>query len=470
MKIYTILTILMLSCILVATNTEVAARIGTREYSQQELDDGFAAYLEYRGITEQLSPADEQVLFRKYFEEIIAMHIYNDEIQRRGITFTAGELEDEIRRNPPAGVKQIPELMTNGQFDQNKYEFALFERPEFRLSIMEYSRDVYQYYKLLDIIRAEAQIDSAAIRRAWMREGHSADAKIIYFDYTKFSDITASEEDIYALYEENLEQHRRENGRSLYFVYFAGPGHRSSQGHEQEIIKQSEALYAEAQLIGLPAAARKLGFELQETPYFSPEDQIIRGIGKDPELVQQAFNAPIGSLLPYYQNVMSDIFILQVANETEEYYIPFEVERPIYELQANSLARRQYMQSFVHDFIRNNSSANYLTAAQEADLRVIDAKDIRIDSNIPGIGKVDALNRAILSTAENTFTPLIQNNGFYYLAKVEKLRMRTMQEWNQNKEQILVNALKQAQDEHLNEWYLKRQEELDILWPPRLRQ
>lgn len=470
MKRYIVLTILLLSSLIIAAQPNPAARIGDREYSQRELDEGFKAYREYRRIPEDISAADSHALFQKYFEEIIAMNIYNAEIERRGISLTPGELEAEIRRNPPSGVRQIPDLLTNGQFDQQKFELALFERPEFRLSIMEYSRDVYNYHKLLNVIRAEAQIDSAAIRRAWMRQGHTADAKIIYFDYTQLSDIKADEDEIFALYQDRLDEYRRENGRSLRFVRFAGPAHRASQGREEEIIAQSEALYAEAQIIGLTAAAQKLGFEIRESPFFSEDDYIIRGIGRDQKLVRQVFETPIGSLLPYYQNDMSDIFIIEVADQTDEYYVPFEVERPIYEIQANSLARQRHMQSFVQEFIRSNSSLNYLTAAEEADLKVIDAKDISIDSNIPGIGNVEALNRAILSSAEGSFTPIIQNHGFHYLAKVETLRMRSLQEWNQIKDQILAEALKQAQEEHLDEWYLKRQDDLDILWPPQLRQ
>jgi len=450
-------------------NPDIAARIGNREYTQAELDEGFAAYKEYRRIPQDLSQADSQALFQKYFDEIIAMNIYNKEIAERGISLTPGELEAEIRRNPPSGVRQIPDLMTDGRFDQQKYELALFERPEFRLSIMEYSRDVYNYHKLLSVIRAEAEIDSAAIRRAWMREGHSADATIIYFDYTQLSQIQVEEDEIRALYEQNLDEYLRENGRSLYFVRFAGPGHRASQGKEAEILANSEELYARAEEIGLHAAAEELGYELRQTPYFSADDSIIRGIGRDDALVRQAFANPVGTLLPYYQNTMSDIYICQVADQVAEYHIPYDVERAILEIQARSLKRQDHMQSLVQDFIRNHRSEQYLSAAESAGFPVIRAEEIRLESHIPSIGHVEALNRAILSSSESSFTPLIENHGFYYLARVDKLRMRSLKEWEASKDQILDQALQTAQETHLDEWYLERQAELDILWPPQIR-
>jgi hypothetical protein len=49
-----ILLVLMLSQILATVN--VAAKIGEREYSEKELADGFAAYLEYQHIPYTLNP------------------------------------------------------------------------------------------------------------------------------------------------------------------------------------------------------------------------------------------------------------------------------------------------------------------------------------------------------------------------------------------------------------------------------
>ncbi|HQB97655.1 MAG TPA: hypothetical protein PKZ46_01885, partial [Candidatus Cloacimonadota bacterium] len=46
-----------------------AARIGDRAYTEQELKDGFEAYLQYQNRA-SISPADSLNLLAQYFEEL----------------------------------------------------------------------------------------------------------------------------------------------------------------------------------------------------------------------------------------------------------------------------------------------------------------------------------------------------------------------------------------------------------------
>lgn len=271
-----------------------------------------------------------------------------------------------------------------------------------------------------------------------------------------------------AIYDANREDYRRENGRSLYFVRFAGPGSRANAHLADQIGPLSEELYREAERIGLHAAAETLGYELSESGLFSPQDKIIRGMTRDPELVRSSFANPVGTLLPVYHSPMKDIFVCQIAREEAEYYIPFEVERPVLEIQARSLKRRHYMEDFVGKFIREHSSDEYLEAAREAGLSVIAVEGIGLDSNLPEIGRIEALNRAILTSPEGAFSPLIENHGFHYLAFVEKRHQRSTGDWEKEKAGILHAALQEAGNARLDEWYLERKAELKIIYPKSL--
>lgn len=180
-----------------------AARIGDRAYTEQELKDGFEAYLQYQNRA-SISPADSLNLLAQYFEELIGMYVYNKAIAEGMIKVSEAELEQEVKNNAPAGIRALKDFNTDGKFDPRKYQKALQDNPEFKKSVMDFSRDVFGYRKLVQKIRSEAVIDSQKVRQDWLQKGNSADAKIIFFDYNKLSDIEATQEDARELYDANL--------------------------------------------------------------------------------------------------------------------------------------------------------------------------------------------------------------------------------------------------------------------------
>lgn len=469
MKRYIVTGILLLLVCCIFATQNIAAKIGDREYSETEFEQGFAAYLEYQRLPQELSKADSLALYERYFEELIAKYIYDHAIKERGIQLSLYELEEMIRAHPPKSVQSIPELLTDGQFDQAKYEQALKERTDFKLSIMEYARAIYEYRKLLDTIRAEATIDEDAIKSEWLAQTQTADAQIIYFDYTKLDSIQVDEAEMREYYQDNILDYKRENGRSLYFVRFAGASSREDFAKLDEMRAKSDSLYLLAKASNLPEAAQQMNLTLQESQMFSPQDLIIRGIGREPDLIQKAFAEPVGTVLEPQYNRIGDIFVCQIAQSAEEYYIPFEVVRGTLELRLRSIARQAAMKKIVHEFIHKYHASEYLDAAQNMGLTVIEQTDISLDSQISGIGKVDTLTKTILSTPENSFSPLIENNGFFYLAYVQKHNRRSEEDWQQHKDEILEQAWQEAQNNHLDNWYRQQKSELDILYPQKLQ-
>lgn len=445
-----------------------AARIGDRAYTEQELKDGFEAYLQYQNRA-SISPADSLNLLAQYFEELIGMYVYNKAIAEGMITVSEAELEQEVKNNAPAGIRALKDFNTDGKFDPRKYQKALQDNPEFKKSVMDFSRDVFGYRKLVQKIRSEAVIDSQKVRQDWLQKGNSADAKIIFFDYNKLSDIEATQEDARELYDANLEIYRRENGRSLRYVAFQGLNSRENAGKRAEFEQQSRALYELAVAKGLAEAAKELGYNITESPYFGSEDSIIRGIGRDAGLVNRVFSGNVGDLMELYHSPFGDIFIMEIASSVPEYYVDFEVEAQVLRLRARSLKRQEALKKFVPEFIRSHKSPDYLSEAAKAGFQIIEAKDMKAEDSLPGIGRVEALSRAILSTPEREFAPLVEQDGFYYLAWVEKRTARTERIWQAQKASILESALQEEQTRHLDEWYRARRDKLEIVFPAKLR-
>ncbi|MCB5271737.1 MAG: peptidylprolyl isomerase [Candidatus Cloacimonetes bacterium] len=462
-----LLYILLLALMLcLCTQISAEARVGSRTFSEKELSEGFAAYLEYRNIAIELSPADSLALYGSFFDELIAMYIYDQALIDYSIHVSPKEIEDEIKANPPQGVRQIPDLMTNGVFDQKKYEKALRERPQFKQDIISYNRDIYGYQKLLQGIRSEASIDSLVVKREWQAQAVHSEAEIIYFDFNKLQDINASDEEVQEYYEAIKQtEYRREHGRSLFFVRFASGSERANAHRLDEIAAQREQLYKIAKIKGLAAAALELDLPLQESQFFSATDEIIRGLGRSKYLVEQSFANPPGTLLEPYETPMRDFYICEVGQSVPEYYIPFEVESALLKLRLRSQKRQAAMQEIVQSFIRRHKSPEYLKAARDEGLTVIHAEDVKLDSMIKGLGSIESLNRAILTTPEGEYTPLIEENGFYYLAKVVAHHRRDEKDWLLQRAQVLAKARQIAEDQHLDEWYKQRKSKIEIEYP-----
>jgi len=452
-----------------------AARIGNRDYSSKEINDGFEAYLSYKHIPYTLTAEDSLQLFEQYFDELIAMYIYDSAIQSGKITVSREELELFVRKNPPLGVQGIAELRSDGRFDHQKYQQALAQRPAFKEEIMDYSKDMYSYRKLLDSIKneiTEADLEVESLRNAYLREGGSADARIIHFDYTRYRDLVADEDEVYALYlEVRDDEYRKENGRSLDFVRFTGPTSRAAADPETQAkaLQSARILYELALEHGLSEAAQTLGYEVQESQMFTLSDPFIRGIGREKELITKSFEEPLGSIFEPYTGMMGDILVCSPAREAQSFYEDYNAYKSILQFRANSRKRADYNHSYVQEFIRKHTPQTYLEAAQRDSIPILDIDDIHLDSSFAPIGQVPALNRAILSTPQNEFTPLIEDEGMYFLALVQERETRTMQDWEEHRQEVLAEALAEAQSRHLDAWYLAEKAKLEIIAPSILR-
>lgn len=124
------------------------------------------------------------------------------------------------------------------------------------------------------------------------------------------------------------------------------------------------------------------------------------------------------------------------------------------------------MQEKVQHFIREHKAKNYLEAAQKEGFPIVYIQDLGLTSQIPGIGMVENLNRAILSTPEQDFSPLVEQDGSYYLAYVQRRSIRSERAWNASRQKVLEQALQAEQNRVVDEWYLAQKAMLEIIYPP----
>ena len=443
----------------------LVGKIGDREYKYKKFNDGFKAYLQYYSKGKVLTKQDSIRLNNQYWEELVGIYVYDQAIKAGKIKVTDAELEAEIKKNVPAEIKQIKDFQTNGKFDKAKYEQALKEHPDFKREVRNYSRDLYSYNKLIKTIKNEVKANPDSVKNAWLKENDYASAKIIHFDYNKLTAINVTDDEARTFYEAHKDEFKRENGRSYLVARFAGNLSKAENAEQKakENKTLSTALFNRAKEIGLQKAAEEMNIPLEESPYFNEQDQIIPYIGRAPDLISFAFNNPVGSIPDIFYAPTGDILVLELKSEIPEYYIDFEIKKQEMIIRANRAKRMFTMDNYVQDFMHQETPETYLAAAIRDSIAIIEAEKVMADNEIKPLGKIPALNTAILNTPVGSFTPLIENEKHWYLALVTKRQYPDLTLWEKNKKKIIADAEAKLQEDHLNQWYLEQRSKVQII-------
>lgn len=443
----------------------LVAKVGSRTYDFSTFDNGFKAYLSYHNRNKTLSPQDSTRLNDQYWEELIGVYVYDQAINAGKITVSDAEIEQDIIANPPDGVKIIKDFQTGGVFDANKYRKALSDRPDFKQSVIDLSRSLFSYSKLIRTIKEEAVVDPDSVYANWLKNGDTADVSAMLFDYTRLKHVTASDAEAEQYYQSNLADYRREDGRSYQYIRLS-PSPSGEASLEDEVKRMkivSAVLLRGAREKGLAATAHELGYEVQDSGMFSESDKLIPGIGQYPPLASFAFANPLGTVPDIYYAPNGDYYILEVHKYLAEYYRDFDSMKNDLVKQLTKEKRIDFMRNYAQEFVQKQSPATMRAAAEQDSLLIVDATSVGIDTPITMLGLTPAFNEAILKTPEGSFTPLIEREDRWLLAAVHKRNHPDKQLWEKVKDEVIASATKRKQQEHLNSWYLQQRSKLEII-------
>jgi parvulin-like peptidyl-prolyl isomerase len=200
----------------------VIGKINAIEYTYSEYENILKNYYAYHKqlLGRELTAEDKARLNDQCWEELIARVIYDKAIESGKIKLTDKELLVEAKKNPPAGIKDVPEFKTKGKFDQSKYVQTLNSDAQFRKEVIAVTRSTYKYTKLLDTIRSEVDVSADSVKQVWWREKETVSGKVIHFDFNRLTYISANEEDALRYFNERKSEFRKENGRTFFYVRF----------------------------------------------------------------------------------------------------------------------------------------------------------------------------------------------------------------------------------------------------------
>ena len=236
-----------------------------------------------------------------------------------------------------------------------------------------------------------------------------------------------------------------------------------SEATLQAFKANSATLHSLAKSIGLRAAADSLGYKVEESAIFQEKDSIIRGIGRDANLISFAFANPVGSLADIYYASAGDAFICEVSAVLPEYYIPFEDDKMNVTQAALRSKRGYYMNQYVQNFIKTLTPDQYLEYAAKDSIMVVDVKAHKKGDAITGIGKSDTLDPTLFAVPVGSFGPLISEQMRWFLPFVSNHTQPDQAVWAQDKKGLMQKARDDVRQKHLNDWYRAERQKINLI-------
>jgi hypothetical protein len=201
----------------------IVGKIDNKAYTYSEYNGILNNYYNYWQSREgKLSAERKKELNDQLWNELIGRAIYDSEIKRRGLVISDSEAHNSVISNPPAQVKQIEALQTNGKFDLEKFKKALEMDAKFRESVYNLVKETMIYDKLFSVLKSKVKAKPDSVKTAWFKDNNTVSGKVIVFDYNKLPDMDVSDEEISSYYYANRENYKKNPARRYYYVKFGG--------------------------------------------------------------------------------------------------------------------------------------------------------------------------------------------------------------------------------------------------------
>ena len=164
---------------------------------------------EQQRLGQSITLDQRRTLEDRAFDELVNEVLLRQEYKRRGITVTDDEILEAARLSPPPQATQSPELMTNGQFDIQKYQ-RLLASPTARQSGMlvgleAYYRNEIPKQKLFDQIASDVYVSDERLWQIYKDRHDSAQVSFIVLRPESLTDsaVSVTDAEIGQFYERN---------------------------------------------------------------------------------------------------------------------------------------------------------------------------------------------------------------------------------------------------------------------------
>jgi parvulin-like peptidyl-prolyl isomerase len=185
----------------------------------------FARYNEEQRTGKNLSEEQIDQLREQVWEEIVQRILLQKEIEKLDVQVTGEDVTSYVRGVLYQQYREDPNFLTDGQFDQAKFDQILAdESNRSQLLMMEaQARENLPYTKLLSIIGSSVIVTEEEIRAEYMQQNVKAKIEYLAVLVGAFRDIERefTDEEVLDYYNNNQEDFQTQEARQLNYVYFS---------------------------------------------------------------------------------------------------------------------------------------------------------------------------------------------------------------------------------------------------------
>lgn len=414
-------------------HTQHVGRIAGRNISYQEYTQWLQnAYQNYMEENPDVQP-DEQTLQQindQTWQQLIQVILFDREVKRRRIRVSDDDVIDKLRNDPPDFIRQAEIFQTDGVFDRDKYMNTLVtgvapNGQPLDLSWLEtHVRDQLPYELLLARVRDEVSITEEEVREDFIKKNDKADAKVIFFDPNKITEVEITEEEIAAYYEENKEDYKKAPSARYHYVRFAME---PSERDEEDILETANMIHQEL-MDGEDFAI--LASEFSQDPSNAEQGGDLGFFGRGrmvPEFEEKAFSMEIGEISePVRSQFGWHIIKLTDTRTNDEGEKEVRASHILLRIEASELTRLE-IRDRVDEFHERVRRDGIKEAAEAEGLEINESGLFEENAQfIQGLGRFAdlvefAFNRKVGAIPEIKESP---NGDFYVLQLAEKLPER----------------------------------------------
>ncbi len=414
-------------------HSQHVGRIAGRNISYQEYTQWLQnAYQNYMAENPDVQP-DEQTLQQindQTWQQLIQVILFDREVKRRRIRVSDEDVIEKLRNDPPEFIREADIFQTDGAFDMDKYWNTLVSGvapngQPLDLSWLEtHVRDQLPYEILLERVKEEVSITEDDVREDFIKKNNKADAKVIFFDPNKITDVEITEEEIAAYYEENKEDYKRAPSARYQFVRFPME---PSEKDEEEVLETANMIYQEL-MDGEDFAA--LAAEFSQDPSNAEQGGDLGFFGRGrmvPEFEEKAFTMEVGEISePVKSQFGWHIIELTDTRTNEEGEKEVRASHILLRIEPSELTRLE-IRDRVEDFRQIVTRDGIKDAAAAEGLEITESGLFEEDAQfIQGLGRFAdlvefAFNRRVGAIPEIKESP---NGDLYVLQLAEKLPER----------------------------------------------
>ena len=521
----------------------------------------------------QFNDAELQQLRDMVWERFIQQTLFQEEMDKLGISVSDSEIVYQIYNYPLEDFKKHPSFQTNGIFDINKYH-AAFGNPNIPWNKVEQIyREQIPFIKLQNIITNTARISDKEIKDEFIRNNLKARVDYIAIPARKFEKksiaITAAETEAY--YNAHKEDYKQEEKRKLKYVefdisttaadtahlmtefenirarlasgedfndlareYSEDPSVKTNKGvidyfKRSDMVKPfSDAAFSakKGAVIGpvetsygfhlikiedkkkekgvekvkvshilltvTPAPSRvseiesnaryfsedakdgnfeniakKNGYTVKETNFFTEKGNFIPGIGSNPAIMNFAFSNKLNTVSGLYNLDKKGYAIVMVSAIQPAGYKTLDEEKRSIENRVRfekAKAKAREFAAMIDQKVKAGSDFKTITQQDTSHTLLFATTPLfTLTGSVPGVGKSVQFTAAAFALEPNETSDMIETErGFYYLKLLKKTAFDSTA-FNQQKETIKHTLLTQKRNLIFEKWYAGLKEKADIV-------